>query len=70
VLHQPWLNVVTTTGTSPWINQPNDGVVTIASQTYLEKSMDIQKIKNNHYEVVISPEVVDIIRNRITLAVQ
>ena len=33
-IQHPWLNIVTTRGDSPWIMQPNDGVVTVASLSF------------------------------------
>ena len=60
-LQHPWLNIVTTRGDSPWIIQPNDGVVTINSMRH-RLEMQFQELYINHYEVVMSPKTVDIIK--------
>jgi len=57
-IQHPWLNIVTTRGDSPWIMQPNDGVVTVASMRY-RSDMQFEEHYINHYEVVMSPVVVD-----------
>lgn len=61
----PWTNVVTVKGTSPWVPQPNDGVVTIASQKTRSDIMELIELEYNHYEVVLSDRTVDIIKERI-----
>lgn len=60
-IQHPWLNIVTTRGDSPWIIQPNDGVVTINSMRH-RSEMQFQELYINHYEVVMSPKTVDIIK--------
>ena len=60
-IQHPWLNVVTTRGDSPWIMQPNDGVVTISSMRH-RSEMQFEELYINHYEVVMSPKTVDIIK--------
>lgn len=60
-IQHPWLNVVTTRGDSPWIVQPNDGVVTVNSMRH-RPEMQLQELYINHYEVVMSPKTVDIIK--------
>lgn len=60
----PWCNIVTTAGDSPWMVEPNDGVVTIASQKYRD-DMEFEELPLNHYEVVISPQTVNIIKKKI-----
>ena len=59
-----WTQVVTTVGQSPWINEPNDGVVTLESMRY-RKDFELVDVSLNHYEVVISNRVVDIILDRL-----
>jgi hypothetical protein len=61
----PWLNIVTVKGNAPWVPQPNDGVVTIASQRYHSKDMDLVDIDYNHYEVLLSDQVVKLIKERL-----
>lgn len=63
-IHHPWCNIVTTAGDSPWMVEPNDGVVTISSMKY-RSDMEFIEMSNNHYEVVISPRTVEIIKNKI-----
>lgn len=60
----PWCNIVTTKGDSPWMVEPNDGVVTIDSQKY-RTDMEFEELPLNHYEVVISPQTVNIIKKKI-----
>ena len=59
-----WTQVVTTVGQSPWIQEPNDGVVTLKS---MRSRNDFEQIEValNHYEVVISDQVVKIILDKI-----
>jgi pimeloyl-ACP methyl ester carboxylesterase len=59
-IDHPWLNIVTTRGDSPWIMQPNDGVVTVASMRR-RTDMQFRELYINHYEVVMSPDAVAII---------
>ncbi len=59
-----WTQVVTTVGQSPWIQEPNDGVVTIKSQRS-RTDFELVEIALNHYEVVLSDKVVEIILDRI-----
>ena len=61
-IQHPWLNIVTTRGDSPWIMQPNDGVVTVNSMRH-RCEMQFEELYINHYEVVMSPKTVDIIKN-------
>jgi pimeloyl-ACP methyl ester carboxylesterase len=60
-IQHPWLNIITTRGDSPWIVQPNDGVVTINSMRH-RSEMQFEELYINHYEVVMSPKTVDIIK--------
>lgn len=60
-IQHPWLNIVTTRGDSPWIIQPNDGVVTVSSMRH-RAEMQFEELYINHYEVVMSPKTVDIIK--------
>ena len=64
-VQHPWTNVVTTQGNSPWVAQPNDGVVTIASQQHHGQDMDLIELDYNHYEVVLSDHVVTLIQEQI-----
>jgi hypothetical protein len=63
-LHSPWTNIVTTQGASPWIAEPNDGVVTLDSMRF-RKDMELVDLELNHYEVVISDKTISIIKDRL-----
>jgi hypothetical protein len=60
----PWTKLVTVKGSAPWIIEPNDGVVTLASQR-AHKDMELIDVEYNHYEVVLAPAIVEIIRARL-----
>lgn len=60
----PWLQVVTTIGDVPWITGSNDGVVTTDSMT-CRNDVEYTEIDRNHYEIVLSKRVVDIIKKRV-----
>jgi pimeloyl-ACP methyl ester carboxylesterase len=59
-----WTNIVTTQGASPWINQDNDGVVTLESMRAVQ-DMELVEVALNHYEVVISDKTIAIIKDRL-----
>ena len=63
-IQHPWTNIVTVRGQSPFMHEPNDGVVTIASQKHHE-DMELVEVDYNHYEVVLSDEVVKLVKERI-----
>ena len=63
-IQHPWTNIVTIKGQSPFIIEPNDGVVTIASQKHHE-DMELLEVDYNHYEVVLSDQVVGLIKERV-----
>jgi len=65
-IHHPWTNVVTVKGNSPWVPSPNDGVVTVSSQRHHDQGMELIELDYNHYEVVLSDRVIEIIKERIT----
>jgi pimeloyl-ACP methyl ester carboxylesterase len=60
----PWTNIVTIRGSSPWIIHDNDGVVTVKSMKCRD-DMDFVELDINHYEVVLSPDTVKIIKEKI-----
>lgn len=62
-IRHPWWQVVTTRGSVPWLVVPNDGVVTLSSMQSRE-DMDFIPLDINHYEVVIDPQTVDIIKEK------
>jgi len=63
-IQHPWTNVVTVKGQSAFMAESNDGVVTIASQKR-HPDMELVEVDYNHYEVVLSDSIVDIIKERI-----
>jgi pimeloyl-ACP methyl ester carboxylesterase len=63
-IQHPWTNIVTVQGQSPFMHEPNDGVVTIASQQH-HADMELIEVDYNHYEVVLSDVVIKIIKQKI-----
>jgi pimeloyl-ACP methyl ester carboxylesterase len=63
-IQHPWTNIVTVKGQSPFMHEPNDGVVTIASQKF-HADMELVEVDFNHYEVVLSDLVVGLIQERV-----
>ena len=57
----PWMQVVTTVGDVPWIQGTNDGIVTRSSMTCRD-DVEYTEVDRNHYEVVLSQRVVDVIK--------
>lgn len=57
----PWTQIVSTTGSVPYFNGPNDGVCTIASMEHRSEDMKIIHVEHTHYEIVCSTDVADII---------
>lgn len=64
VIKHPWTQIVTTSGSSPWVIEPNDGVVTLKSMRYRPDMTQVE-IVANHYEVVMNRECVDVIKQSI-----
>jgi pimeloyl-ACP methyl ester carboxylesterase len=62
-----WTNIVSTRGESPWIHEPNDGVVTIDSMRY-RKDFQLIDLYVNHYEIVLNNKAVEIIIDEIKRA--
>ena len=62
-IQHPWCNVVTVKGQSPFMAEANDGVVTISSMRH-HADMELVEVNYNHYEVVLSDQIVKIIRER------
>jgi pimeloyl-ACP methyl ester carboxylesterase len=63
-IQHPWTNIVTVKGQSPFLLSHNDGVVTITSQKHHE-DMELIEVDLNHYEVVLSDQVVELIKERV-----
>ena len=58
-----WLQVVTTVGDVPWMPGENDGIVTRKSMTCRD-DIEYTEVDRNHYEIVPSDRVVEIIKNK------
>ena len=61
----PWTNIVTTLGASPFMTEPNDGVVTLASMRKHSRDMTLVDLDHNHYEVVMSMKTINVIKDKI-----
>ena len=62
-LEIPWTQIVSTTGSVPYHNGPNDGVVTLASMTH-RTDMEHVEVPHTHYETMCSDAVAEIILSR------
>ena len=60
----PWTQIISTTGTVPYIKAPNDGVVTVESMERRKNDMECVYVENTHYEVMCSNNVAQIIQKR------
>jgi pimeloyl-ACP methyl ester carboxylesterase len=63
-IQHPWSNIVTVKGQSPFMHEPNDGVVSIRSQKH-HADMELVEVDCNHYEVVLAEPVIKIIKERL-----
>lgn len=59
----PWTQVVTTKGAVPWHKGDNDGVVTVSSMN-CRNDMEHVYVDENHYEVLASDYVVNLIKEK------
>jgi pimeloyl-ACP methyl ester carboxylesterase len=59
----PWTQIVSTTGSVPYHNGPNDGVVTLASMKHRD-DMEHIEVPHTHYETMCSDRVAEIILDR------
>ena len=68
-LSVPWINLVSTSGSSPFMLVPNDGVVTLGS---MRQRHDIRlvDIDCNHFEIVLNPRAVAVIKREIDAVMQ
>jgi pimeloyl-ACP methyl ester carboxylesterase len=66
-LEIPWTQVVSTSGSVPYIGSKNDGVVTIQSMTN-RTDVEYVHVGHNHYEVMCSSQVADIVKSKYQLA--
>ena len=58
----PWTQIVTTAGSVPYHNGPNDGVCTIASMSH-RTDMTHVELAHTHYETMVSDRVAEIIQS-------
>jgi pimeloyl-ACP methyl ester carboxylesterase len=68
-LSVPWTNLVSTSGSSPFMLAANDGVVTLGS---MRNRSDIQlvDIECNHFEIVLNQKAVSVIEREISAVLQ
>ena len=68
-LSVPWTNLVSTSGSSPFMLAANDGVVTLGS---MRNRSDIQlvDIECNHFEIVLNQKAVMVIEREIAAVLQ
>ena len=57
----PMLSVISTGGALPWSTEPNDTIVTVASQIALKYGKKIE-VKANHFEVLMHEKTVEVIQ--------
>jgi pimeloyl-ACP methyl ester carboxylesterase len=62
-----WTNIVTVGGSSPFMLEPNDGVVTLESMRH-RKDIRLVDVDCNHFEVVMYEHTVDVIKQSISEA--
>lgn len=55
-----WVQIVSTKGRVPIVNEDNDGIVTIESMEY-HQSMQKEHVEVNHYEILQDPKTLEII---------
>lgn len=53
----PTLNIISTAGSLPIMREPNDGIVSVASQRALDRA-EKYELPVNHFEILLSPESV------------
>jgi pimeloyl-ACP methyl ester carboxylesterase len=56
----PWTQIITTRGSLPWYLERNDGIVPISSMT-CRNDINYLELPYNHYEILYSDEVVNLI---------
>lgn len=57
----PWMQIVSTKGSVPYHNGPNDGVVTLASMKH-RTDMELVEVPHTHYEVMCSDKVAELVQ--------
>ena len=64
IITKPWCNIVSISGDNSWILMSNDGVVSLDSMKS-RHDIDIIELRVNHYEIVVHPKTIEIIRQRL-----
>jgi pimeloyl-ACP methyl ester carboxylesterase len=60
----PVTTIVTTAGALPFMREPNDGVVTVASQRAIAAT-EVVVLPTNHFECLMSQETLDVITQKV-----
>lgn len=68
-LSVPWTNLVSTSGSSPFMLAANDGVVTLGSMRH-RSDIQLVDIDCNHFEIVLNPQAVAVIGQEIDAVLQ
>jgi pimeloyl-ACP methyl ester carboxylesterase len=63
-LSVPWTNLVSTSGSSPFMLAANDGVVTLGSMRH-RSDIGLVDIECNHFEIVLNPQAIAVIEREI-----
>ena len=62
----PMLSVITTGGALPWSTEPNDTIVTVASQNALKYGKKVE-VKANHFEVLLHERATEVVKKFIQM---
>lgn len=68
-LSVPWTNLVSTSGSSPFMLAANDGVVTLGSMRH-RSDIQLIDIECNHFEIVLNQKAVALIEQEIAAVLQ
>lgn len=63
-IQHSWTNLVTIRGNSPWFSKPNDGVVSVESQSHL-RDIELIDVNCNHYEILLNRSAVNLIKQKL-----
>ena len=63
-LSVPWTNLVSISGSSPFMLAANDGVVTLGSMRH-RSDIELVDIECNHFEIVLNPRALAVIERQI-----
>lgn len=60
--------LVTTAGSAEWLNEANDGVVTVGSQRHFKNDSNWSEVEVdlNHFEVLLSPKVAGLVKKEVS----